>query len=88
MGSFLCVHGFADGWPSIFYVFGLVGLVWCVLFMALTADTPKQHRFIGEYEREYILEAVSGTVDGSETVGSMPWMDVIRSKACWAIFCT
>ncbi len=38
---------------------------------------PRQHRFIGENKRQYILEAVG---DGHKAE-SMPWMAVARSKA-------
>jgi MFS family permease len=29
LGGYLCVHGFAGGWPSIFYIFGLLNQCNC-----------------------------------------------------------
>jgi MFS family permease len=29
LGIYLCVHGFAGGWPSIFYIFGLLNQCNC-----------------------------------------------------------
>lgn len=31
-----------EGWPSVFYVFGIVACSWFVLWMWLVADTPSR----------------------------------------------
>ena len=46
------------GWPSIFYVFGVVGAVWCVAFLFLVHEDPESHPKIDPYERKYIQEAL------------------------------
>lgn len=56
IGGILCTNGFDGGWPSIFYVFGLVGLVWCSLWFFLVTDSPAEHKFISKIEKEYLLE--------------------------------
>jgi hypothetical protein len=46
----------------------MVGVVWFVLWMALTAKSPAEHRFISEREREYILDSTKDAVSGSKPV--------------------
>ena len=91
LGGYLCVNGFAGGWPSIFYVFGAVGIVWFILWMVLTSKSPKDHRFIGENEREYILvnTNMKNVVAQKKTIGQavreVPWLSILKSKAFWAL---
>ena len=33
----------AFGWPSVFYFTGIVGLIWCLLWISLAYDSPDQH---------------------------------------------
>ena len=56
LGGYLCVSGFDGGWGSIFYVFGICGIVWCIVFFFLGASSPSEHRFISKNERNYILK--------------------------------
>lgn len=44
----------AIGWPSIFYIFGALGICWVLLWMFLGADSPGTHRFISKAEQLYI----------------------------------
>jgi len=48
------LHGFDNGWPSIFYIYGMIGVLWCLLFFTLTTNDPKTHKFISEFEKNYI----------------------------------
>lgn len=65
-GGFLCVSGFDGGWPSIFYIFGIIGIVWSVLFMFLVSDSPKTHPFIKKSELDYLVEETKKEVSAKE----------------------
>ena len=54
LGGYLCVNGFDGGWPSIFYIFGGVGVLWCVLWFFLSNDTPQNHKLMSDNEKSYI----------------------------------
>lgn len=42
------------GWPSIFYVFGIVGTVWCVFFLIFIHEDPQSNTKMNVEERLYI----------------------------------
>ena len=44
------------GWESIFYVWGGVGLIWCILWIILIANSPSDHPRISFAEKGYIEE--------------------------------
>jgi len=39
--GFLCDYGFAGGWPSAFYVFGVVGCVWSAAWLWAPAQRKR-----------------------------------------------
>ncbi|XP_058788720.1 putative inorganic phosphate cotransporter isoform X3 [Phymastichus coffea] len=83
LSGLLSEHGFADGWPSIFYVFGTVGTIWCIAFLMMVHEDPESHPRINEDEKKYILSALwSGTGTKSPTV---PWKAISTSLPFWAI---
>jgi MFS family permease len=61
LSGLLCRHGFDGGWPSIFYILGVVGIVWCIVWLLSAADSPQKHRTIGEPERKYIMDSLGQT---------------------------
>lgn len=52
--GWLCSQSFLGGWPSAFYIFGLLGMVWFVCWMYLVYDRPSEHPRISRKERAYI----------------------------------
>lgn len=42
------------GWPAIFYVNGICGAVWTVLYIILGSDSPQKSKMISAEERLYI----------------------------------
>lgn len=60
LSGLLAEYGFADGWPSIFYVFGIMGAIWSVAFLYLVAEDPDSSSTIPEDERKYIINSVWG----------------------------
>ena len=47
------------------YFSGSYGVVWFVLWMILTADTPESHPRISKIERQYIQESLRGQTNNT-----------------------
>ncbi len=84
LAGYLCINGFNGGWPSIFYIFGVLCLVWSVSFFFICSDTPENHKFISDAEKNYILQELSKVSQKEQT--STPWLKLLTSKACIAIY--
>lgn len=65
LSGLLSAYGFAGGWPSIFYVFGLVGTLWCIMFLLFVSEDPEQCPRIKEAEKKYILSSLWGAAGSS-----------------------
>jgi len=71
------------GWPSVFYVFGAVGVVWFAFWWFLAVDEPSQDLRMGESEREmFRSETAKVESSGPEPV---PWRKLMTLKPFWAI---
>ncbi|XP_078045525.1 putative inorganic phosphate cotransporter [Augochlora pura] len=74
------------GWESVFYVTGVIGLIWSVAWFLLVFDSPAQHPRISDEERRYIEDAI-----GSSAVAKglpVPWKSIFLSAPVWAIVVT
>ncbi|EDW86305.1 uncharacterized protein Dwil_GK17401 [Drosophila willistoni] len=58
LAGWLCSLDFLGGWPSAFYIFGLLGMLWFVCWMYLVYDSPSVHPRISRSEREYIKRSL------------------------------
>lgn len=47
---------FYGGWPSIFYVFGLAGLLWFPLWIVAAYESPSVHPYISAEELQFMRE--------------------------------
>ncbi|XP_063974434.1 putative inorganic phosphate cotransporter isoform X2 [Diachasmimorpha longicaudata] len=83
LSGLLSKYGFSGGWPSIFYVFGAVGTIWCVAFLIWVHEDPEQHPKISEEEKKYILSALWGSAGSSSP--PVPWKSIMTSLPFWAI---
>lgn len=70
LSGLLAEYGFHGGWPSIFYVFGLVGVIWSIAFLLFVYEDPSSHPRIEEKEKKYIISSLYGTA--SITVREYP----------------
>lgn len=48
----------SGGWPSIFYVFGAIGTVWCIAFLLVVKEDPSANKRMNPEERNYIQTAL------------------------------
>jgi ACS family glucarate transporter-like MFS transporter len=53
---------FLGGWPAIFYLTGLTGIVLAILWSMLATNSPEEHKFIKADEKNYILDKTSDVV--------------------------
>jgi ACS family sodium-dependent inorganic phosphate cotransporter-like MFS transporter 5 len=83
LAGWLCNCGFAGGWPSVFYVSGIAGVLWFVLWLFLVYDTPGRHPRISLKELKYIQNALAD--QQSENIRSAPWISILTSWPVWAI---
>lgn len=58
----------AWGWESVFYVTGLVGVVWSIAWFLLIFDSPSKHPRISDEERTFIEEAIGGTSNKGKVI--------------------
>ncbi|XP_065191709.1 sialin-like [Sycon ciliatum] len=91
LSGLLAKYGFGSvkdyvgsNWPSVFYVFGAAGLIWCVAWFALAADSPSSHKRISTEEKNYIQTSIASSQSDQSHV-PVPWSALLRSSAQWAI---
>ncbi|CAK6439118.1 unnamed protein product [Pipistrellus nathusii] len=83
----LCVGGLisqALGWPFIFYIFGGVGCVCCLLWFTVIYDDPMHHPCISLREQEHIVSSLAQQPTSPRR--SVPLKAMARCLPLWAIF--
>jgi MFS transporter, ACS family, glucarate transporter len=84
----------ADGtrtvhWRHIFWIFGLLGLVWCLVFWWWFWDRPEQNPAVNSGELAMIQAGKQIGVHSHHT--GVPWMRILKSGNLWllclAYFC-
>lgn len=81
ISGILCESDFLGGWPSVFYLFGGLGVVWCLVWFKFAYSSPEDHPRISSDELAY-LKATVPEIDTSESV---PWAAIAKSKPVWAL---
>ncbi|TKR58710.1 hypothetical protein L596_030120 [Steinernema carpocapsae] len=81
----LCSLNFLGGWPLIFYIFGSLGCLWCVVFMIVASSSPDKNKWISSHEKEHILTALSQN-SRKISLSSVPWSSLFTSKALIVIY--
>ncbi|XP_052760333.1 uncharacterized transporter slc-17.2-like isoform X2 [Mya arenaria] len=78
----LCEYGFDNGWGSIFYLTGGLGVLWSMVWWYIAADTPSRHPRISGDEVKYIKGLVEYNTEKRE--GSIPWRAILTAPCLWA----
>ncbi|XP_071455154.1 putative inorganic phosphate cotransporter [Hetaerina americana] len=74
------------GWPSMFYIFGGIGILWTIVWVIFGSSEPDQHRWISEAERNYIVSSLSSQKDHVNPKNlSTPWRSILTSVPFMAI---
>ncbi|XP_025772981.1 sodium-dependent phosphate transport protein 4 isoform X2 [Puma concolor] len=71
------------GWPFVFYIFGGIGCVYCLLWFVLVYDDPVSHPWISVTEKEYIVSSLAQQV--SPCKQPLPFKAMLGSLPLYAI---
>ncbi|XP_019685692.2 sodium-dependent phosphate transport protein 4 isoform X3 [Felis catus] len=71
------------GWPFVFYIFGGIGCVYCLLWFVLVYDDPVSHPWISVTEKEYIVSSLAQQL--SPRKQPLPFKAMLRSLPLYAI---
>lgn len=69
------------GWRGAFVAFGLLGLVWAVVWYWYYRDTPDEHKGVNAAELNLIHSAIGGKRPA--TTKSVPWIKILSSRTMW-----
>jgi len=70
------------GWRWAFVLFGLLGVVWCVFFVVLFKDNPREHKRVNAAE----LALLEGSEKISVGHARVPWGRLISSPTVWMLW--
>ncbi len=86
----LLIHGTsADGspvvyWRHVFWIFGGLGVCWCLLFWLWFRDRPEQHPWVNEGELALIRgQAPAAPVHSSHA--NVPWKRILTNRNLWLL---
>ncbi|XP_018561181.1 putative inorganic phosphate cotransporter [Anoplophora glabripennis] len=88
LGTVIClplagvISSSAAGWPTVFYLYGGICLVWSILWLIFGSSNPSTDRFISEDERKYIQ---AGAPIEEEKSIATPWKAIFTSGPFYAI---
>lgn len=71
------------GWQSIFYVFGVAGLIFTIAWFVIVRDGPEHDNRMNENEKNYIKKSLER--QGQVNVVKPPWISIFSSTAVTAI---
>jgi len=78
-------------WPSVFYLFGAVGLIFSVVWLLLVRNDPREHPKLSAEERA-LFDVQTPQESGKGQPLETPWGKIFSLPAFWALilnhFCT
>ncbi|KAK6177703.1 hypothetical protein SNE40_015753 [Patella caerulea] len=83
IAGFVCKIPVNDGWPFIFYIFGLGTVVWMVFWWWSVYNSPDKHPRISAREKAYIECGKVKSV--SKKIPRVPWSKILTSLPFFAI---
>lgn len=84
VAGILASSNFLGGWPSAFYVFGVFGLLWFLLWAKFVSSSPDDHPSISPFEKKYIKDSQNDSAPNVKKV-AVPWFHILTSIRVWAI---
>ncbi|XP_058791973.1 putative inorganic phosphate cotransporter [Phymastichus coffea] len=71
------------GWPSVFYFFGAIGMIWFPFWLLFVYEDPQLHPYISDKEAKYLESSLEAEKVQSR-LPSAPWKHILLCKEFWA----
>jgi ACS family glucarate transporter-like MFS transporter len=71
------------GWRSVFYIFGIMGVVVAIAYYLLLRTHPRESKYVNTAELDYIADGEAVAV--TQKRAAPPWKDFLSSGQFWAI---
>lgn len=84
LAGYLSDYGFAGGWPSAFYVPGIVGIASFLVFVIFVTSSPETHKLVTIKELNYI-KGMRGDKTIIAVKPTIPWKAILTSKPVLAL---
>lgn len=68
------------GWPSVFYISAVIGLIWVAFWLLFAKDHPSQHKLVNSAELALIEQGRT-----EKTVSQTDWRAVAKAGPVWAL---
>ncbi|XP_054769063.2 sialin-like [Lytechinus pictus] len=81
----LCDSDILGGWPSTFYLFGTIGIIWCIPWVLLVYSSPSTHPRISQDEKDYIIAELKYQ---NTPPKKYPWKNFATSLPLYAVCAT
>ncbi|XP_031631771.1 putative inorganic phosphate cotransporter isoform X3 [Contarinia nasturtii] len=77
------------GWPSIFYISGLLSGLWAILWLFFGSNSPADYKYISAEERDFIQSSLGHTESDPEhdekKHRKTPWGDIFTSLPFYSL---
>lgn len=73
-------------WESVFYFFGIIAILWFIIFVLICYKDPESHPFIKESEKDYLRKEM-GTLGRDKNLPPTPWKAILTSVPMMALVC-
>nr|XP_042910673.1 putative inorganic phosphate cotransporter [Parasteatoda tepidariorum] len=82
IAGLLCTTDALGGWPSVFYIFGVIACLWFVFWLVLIHENPSTHPSISKEELLYIEE---NKTEIKKKMSRDVWKSIFMSVPVWAL---
>lgn len=72
-------------WLLAFFIYGFLGLTWCIFWWRTVEERPTHDRHLHAKEWQYLVESIRKKVLYAKRGLRIPWSKVFRSKSIYAI---
>jgi len=72
------------GWPSAFYVFGAMGVIWVIVWIVCAYDNPLDNPRLSADERA-LLAPLQSTRAPAQAAPDVPWRKLLALPPVWAL---